>query len=279
MAVLPPKKGSQRRPALRGNILQDTTRGVERTRIWPEKRGSRQTRKQREQVEWFRQANYAFKLMDPECQRMFRDAAAGTSLYPRDVFSIMASGGLFALVVEDGKIAYPMESIQSVSASLDALSQKPGYTLVRGKQFWEAQPSNPGGGALSARAILDAPRPLPPSAGVISWDATSFADIEAWNPAEPTRLTVPSGITRVTIGASIRFDGGAAGNVSMDIRKNGLLICAQSGASGYVAYNGTIVTGPVEVEAGDYFELAISRSNTAAKTIDPGPSSFYMTIG
>ncbi len=279
MAVLPPKRGSQRRPALRGNILQDTTRGVERTRKWPDKRGSRQTRGQLDQQEWFRQANWAFKLMDPKSQAILRHAAEGTSLYPRDVFSIMASGGFFALVMEDGKVAYPMATIQAVSESLDSITQTIGYTLVRGPQFWHGAPPAPGGGPLATRLVMDAPKALPPSGSVIQWDRSAFNELEAWDPIAKDRLTVPASVLRVTVGASIRFDGGAAGNVSMDILRNGALVCAQSGASGYVAYNGSIVTGPLDVAAGDYFQLRISRSNTAAKVVDIAGTAFYMTFG
>lgn len=140
MAILPPKRGSQRRPSMRGNLLQDTTRGVERNRAWPEPRGSRQTRAQREQTDWFRQANWAFKLQDPKTIQMFTEAAAGTSLYPRDIFSIMAAGGLFSLAVENGKVMYPMQSVLAVSESLDVIGQSEGSILYRGADRWYVKP-------------------------------------------------------------------------------------------------------------------------------------------
>lgn len=140
MAILPPKRGGQRRPSMRGNLLQDVVRGTERSRAWPEKRGSRQTPGQREQVDWFRQANWAFKLQDPKTIAMFIHAAQGTSLYPRDVFSIMAAGGLFAVNLPGGKAAYPMASVLAVSESLDVLSQQQGFILIRGVDRWEGRP-------------------------------------------------------------------------------------------------------------------------------------------
>src|SRR3546814_16898309 len=88
---------------MRGNLLQDVVRGVERNRAWPSPRLSNRTRAQIDQSEWFRTVNWAFKFMAPDMQAAFIRATHRTSLYPRDLFSIMLSGGLAWIVGADGK--------------------------------------------------------------------------------------------------------------------------------------------------------------------------------
>lgn len=279
MAILPPKRGSKRRPSMRGNLLQDTTRGVERNRAWPEPRGSRQTRAQREQTDWFRQANWAFKLQDPKTIQMFTEAAAGTSLYPRDIFSIMAAGGLFSLVKDDGKVMYPMQSILAVSESLDVITQTIGATLVRGPERWTAGPLIPPTGKLSTRAVMSADKALPASGQIFAWDAAPINELQAWSSPQASRLTVPASITRVELGFIFTATGGAAGNVAANIYKNGQIIAAQSASSGYAGYNLCVLTGPIDVTPGDYFEAAVARSSAAAKTLVALSTGFWMSAG
>src|SRR3546814_15330390 len=79
--------------------------------------------------------------MAPDMQAAFIRATHRTSLYPRDLFSIMLSGGLAWIVGADGKRYYPMATKQAVSESLDVISQVPSYTLIRGPTFRQAGPT------------------------------------------------------------------------------------------------------------------------------------------
>lgn len=279
MAVLPPGKGSQRRPSFRGNILQDTTRGVERTRIWPEPKGSRQTKAQLDQQEWFRQVNWAFKYMAPAAQAAFTNATKDTALYPRDLLSMIASGNFVALKLEDGRIAYPMPYMQAVSESLDTISQQIGYTLVRGPQFWTATPLNAPQGVLVSRATLLAQQAVASGNILINWGAATTDEMGMWSPANPSRLTVPANIGRLEVGGSYDISGGAVSNCSIQIWKNGVNIAEQTLASGYTAQRMNIFTGPIDVAPGDYFQLGYTIATPASKTLFTSRTSLWAKFG
>jgi hypothetical protein len=145
MAVLPPKKGSSsRRPSLRGVIQQDITRGVERSRAWPPKRGKNVHPKTKAQMDVFRQAQWAWKFMDARIQADITAAVHGSPIMPRDVWLMMISGRLWWFLNADGKKEFSMAVIKDVSASLDVFSQTEGMMLRRGAELWEAlDPSDP----------------------------------------------------------------------------------------------------------------------------------------
>lgn len=248
--------------------MQDTVRGVERTRIWPEKRGSRQTKGQIDQQDWFRQANWAYKLMDPKSQAIIAAAAKGTSLYPRDVFSIMASGGLFWLNLGEEGIAHTMSTIQAVSESLDTITQKPGFTIIRGPQFWKGQQADVRPASLISRAILSAPRLIPGGAHNFIWDGTSIDELDLWDAATPERLTIPPNISRVSLGVNLFASGGTATTSQCSITKNGDILVSETRASGVSAYGTSLSTGPIEVEAGDYFIVRPSLTSPGNATLN-----------
>lgn len=120
--------------------MQDVVRGVERARAWPRPKGSNQTPAQLSQQEWFRQANWAFKYADSKVQASCRKATHRTSLYPRDIFTMMAKGKVFTLLDEDNFRIWPLAYVLDVSASLDAISQIPGTILIRDTDRWRAIP-------------------------------------------------------------------------------------------------------------------------------------------
>ena len=279
MAVFPPGRGSQRRPSMRGNLLQDVVRGVERNRAWPSKRLSNQTPEQKKQTEWFRQANWAFKYMAPDIQEIFRKATHLTSLYPRDLFSIMASGGLAFIAKENGKKYFPMATKLAVSESLDAISQVPGYTLIRGPQFWQAAPVAPGPASLTSRIGLTADTPVLTGARYMPFNTASINDLGAWSPAQPGRLIVPAGVKRVETGATIRAEGGNASNVAIQIRKNGIVIASQQVASGFTDCANQVSTGPINVVPGDIIQLYYYFGSPSSKTIRANETAMWMKWG
>jgi hypothetical protein len=90
------------------------------------------------QMEYFRQVQWAFKLMPGIVQRAFANAVKGTPLMPRDLFLMCISGRLAELQLEDGRRIYPMVAVKDVSNSLDMITQVVGSLLFRGEDGWQA---------------------------------------------------------------------------------------------------------------------------------------------
>lgn len=279
MAIFPPKKGALRRPSFRGALLQDTTRGTERNRGWPEPKGSNQTRKQLEQQEWFRQANWAFKYIDPKSQQMFTRATHNTSLYPRDIATIMMAGGLFRLLLPDGKVAWPMPAILAVSESLDALSQTPGYTLIRGIDRWIGAPQNTPPGQLSSRF-----RPLN-NLGVVTgsntvpWGVAEWDELGMHMPSTPGFIRVPANVSRLSLGCQVRAYGGSATSFALRIFRNNIAVAEVGGASGYNEFQAQCQTGPISVAEGDTFEVRYQLSNASGKTMQASATNLWAKFG
>lgn len=150
-----------RRPALRGSLQLDIVNGQERARAWPKKRGRPKSALTREQVDTFRQCQWAIKYWPPEMQKACAEAVAGTPLLPRDLMTMIMYGRFVQVGYEDGgRDLYSMAQLNDVSQSLDVISSTPGDTLVRGAEYWQGVPFSGGGGGSTANLIpWSAPRP------------------------------------------------------------------------------------------------------------------------
>lgn len=224
MAALPPKGPTvTRRPSLKGLLMQDVSNGVERQRRWPRDRGKTIPKETREQMEWFRQAQWATKYMDPKMLMTFVRATQDTPLLPRDIATMMFAGRLFNFTTAEGRKIYAMSNKTDVSESLDALSQTEGHTLIRGPEFWTSTPPIVANrqGAVITRPLFyvigaaDTWRSLPLSTEVM--DQSTF-----WNAAQPTRITVPlQGWYNMTFESNRTAMTGAYGGLA--IFKNGVI--------------------------------------------------------
>ncbi|MGL5733669.1 MAG: hypothetical protein ACRCYS_02290 [Beijerinckiaceae bacterium] len=193
MSVLPPSgKTPERRPSLKGSLMQDVSNGAERTRAWPRKRGKSLHPKTKEQMEWFRQAQWATKYMDPKQMVIFSEMTKGTPLLPRDIATMMMAGRLFRFIVEDGRKIYSVQSQNDVSDSLDALSQTIGTTLIRTPEGWRGQPP-PSGAAFGA--IINQVGGLFSAGNALqqinNWGAPSIDQRAYWDPLNPQKFTIP----------------------------------------------------------------------------------------
>lgn len=147
-------KNRPRRPSLRGSLMLDISSGQERARAWPKKRGKPKSEKTREQNEWFRQAQWATKYWPPKLQIACAEAVKGTPLLPRDLMTMIMAGRFVQIGFEDGsRDLYSMAQLNDVSQSLDVITSEPGYTLIRGEDYWEGVPYGGGGGGGGAWAI------------------------------------------------------------------------------------------------------------------------------
>lgn len=127
-----------RRDSNRGGSYSYVRNGVEVTAKWPRPRGHNLPQKTLDQMEYFRQVQWAFKYSAPAVQTSFSNAVRGTPLMPRDLFLMVQSGRAFLFIDPDGMKWFPMATIRDVSASLDALGQIKGVMLIRGEEFWQA---------------------------------------------------------------------------------------------------------------------------------------------
>lgn len=105
----------------------------------------------------------------------------------------------------------------------------------------------------------------------ISWNVEDFDDAGFYDAGSPTRLTVPSGVTRVRVDAAgflSDLTGGSSNLlVHVAIRLNGTRITSFIGLAGNAgAASATVTTGVIDVTPGDYFELHMRSPNDSSVT-------------
>lgn len=93
----------------------------------------------------------------------------------------------------------------------------------------------------------------------VPWEGTLYNTSGFWDPANPTRLTVPKGVKMVKIAANVLWSSNATGSRLLRIKKNG----EYTAGLPYVLRitEGTAATqgssGAIQVKEGDYFELEV----------------------
>lgn len=221
-----------RMPSMRGRVVYRVVDGHIRVQAWPRKAGPPKTAEHQFRVDKFRNVAKVIKYIDPEIQRQFREAVAGTPLLPGDLLTAMIYNRLTGVLLPDGTRLYPMPARQDVSASLDAISQLPGYMLIRGEEFWEGIPPGedgevlqwqadtgpawvPGGGLGGGTGIIlrNAAVSVPNNnfGFVATFSTVVHADTGYWDAAQPTEIQIPS--TGLYIfGANAQFDSNGTGN-------------------------------------------------------------------
>src|SRR3546814_17471782 len=163
------------------------------------------------------------------------------------------------MVGADGKRYYPKAKKQAGRESLYVISQVPGYTRIRGPQFWQAGPIAPGPQALSTRLRMNTSKAVLAGNQPIPFDAATFDEIGAWSASLPNQLTVPEGVTRLLIGGNVRTAGGSSTNVAIQIRINGAVIASQQNASGYQTIRPRAQTGTTDVTAAGVKQCTIKE--------------------
>jgi hypothetical protein len=162
MAVLPPKgRTVDRRPSLRGKVMQDVSQGVERNRAWPPKRKKNLPEVTKDQNDLFRQYQWATKYWPPKLYIQAMQAVKGTPLLPRDLMTMIMANRLAVITMEDGTRKFPMTAVQDVSASLDAITQIEGQSIRRGSDYWEGFTPGGGGGEWTLIGVEEITSPVP----------------------------------------------------------------------------------------------------------------------
>lgn len=241
-----PKK--QRFPSFVGQIIVDTYRGQLRVRKWPRKRGRPKSAAVRAGNEWFKKVVKLMKIAAPSQQAVAIDAAKGTGLYPRDLLMNAMSGGMFDIVLPDGRVltaGHPfLEEVMFLGAVLEQDTPQALPTLTY--------------------TSLTFPTPV--------IDTTGFWDILA-----PTRLTIPAGVEVVNLFAGWKDNDAVANYVNVPaIRKNGVFIArAPHDTVGFGG--GGIVSGPRPVVLGDWFDFQV-RPNKNVSTAGDQESFFAVQV-
>jgi hypothetical protein len=128
--------GSNRRPSFHNVLYQCTWRGTEVARKWPKGRGKSIAAKTRDQMEFFRQVQWAFKFTDHRIIQQYAEAVAGTPLLPRDLYLSAMAGRMLAFYTPEGRLVVSVPANNDVSQTLDFLGSEVGSILLRTEEGW-----------------------------------------------------------------------------------------------------------------------------------------------
>jgi len=120
---------------------------------------------------------------------------------------------------------------------------------------------------------------------VIDWQETGYDTDSIWNIANPSRLTVPAGVSFVQLWASVNWTSSRTGTVKLRFLLNGggnfLFGLTQSEYEGITLGGSELVSPPLSVIGGQYFELEVTQTSGAPVQIDLGEEQetcFAMSI-
>lgn len=173
-----------------------------------------------------------------------------------------------------GALSLSQENIQQVATGPLSVSAGDYFTLGKGTGgtenytggIWlgiEVLPSS----TKYATVSMTANQAL--SAGVstaLIWD-NEVADVGGWhdNATNNTRLTVPSGVTRVKLVGNTYSTSLVNTPYNLEIKKNGATVAGGGIMGSYYTGQMNLSSAVLEVAAGDYFELI--ATSTAAQTV------------
>lgn len=283
MAVNETGKRGRKGPAFTKRIQQDVVRGVPRVRAWPPKKPVARSAKWTEQIEWFRQANWATKFWPAEYHWTIREATKGSPFYPRDIMLMLMSGRFAYISFTDGTTVYPMAARQDISQSLDVLSNQPNSVLVRGPEWWTAaqaplanmvlQSGPVGGPPFWATVPFSTPYARLINMTTINVPAGTSPQVTGWTVQEDTlnawdatkqAYVVPAGVSLVEATMQFEFQAGSNSSLAAYVRVNGVTQ-AQVGTTQSAFYEAIVQASIIPVVAGDEitFFLFSSVSRTA----------------
>ena len=102
----------------------------------------------------------------------------------------------------------------------------------------------------------------------IPWDAAVYDTDGFWVAGNPTRLTVPAGVSRIRLKGNLDWTFGGSGYRHLWTYKNDALFfgAAKESDVGDAGIQ-SIGTAVVDVTAGDYFELIARQTSGATKNV------------
>lgn len=109
----------------------------------------------------------------------------------------------------------------------------------------------------------------------VSWDAETLDIGGFWTAGQPTRLTIPSGISKVRLSSNVEWANNSTGRRDISITKNGTTLYPGVGQRTKNAVNeswDTVNTGVISVITGDYFEVIVYQNS--GSSLDVGGDVF-----
>jgi len=106
------------------------------------------------------------------------------------------------------------------------------------------------------------------SATNISFTSADYDTLSFWSAGSPTRITIPSGVSKVRLSAELQYAANATGARTFQINKNGSGVYnGRASVNGSAASTSTsgfgmnCSTAVINVSAGDYFEVNTSQNS------------------
>lgn len=237
-----------RGPSIRGSLVVYPLRGRLVVRSWPKKRGKKLHPKVREQVEWFKEAVQLAKYADPESQRRAIEWSKGTGLYPRDLIVHAMAGNLLEFADENDNV-YKKHKFATETAVFQ------GARVVRTTNI--TIPSN--------------------TTFRINWQSPILQTTPIWSPSNPDRLTVPDGVSIVSVEAGLQSSVTQGGLWVHLIKDAAGTLYSGAGSEFNGFRNIAASTGPIPVSPGDYF--VVDTFTVGARQLTAGSSVFFsMTL-
>jgi hypothetical protein len=114
----------------------------------------------------------------------------------------------------------------------------------------------------------------------IMWSGIVYDDLGIWNISNPSRLTVPQGVTKIRLIANTRWDFGETGRKHVTFNKNGT---AFPGTAVDIRLStnrsqANICTPVLNVTAGDYFEVVVYQDSGAPMNIAGESNSIWASM-
>jgi hypothetical protein len=104
----------------------------------------------------------------------------------------------------------------------------------------------------------------------VAWGAAVYDTDGYWDAGRPTRLTVPAGVSRVQLKASLDWASGSAGARQIWLHKNGTHFSRSAAARDEVANVRGVASAVVDVVVGDQFEVMARQSTGSMADIAVG---------
>jgi len=228
----------QRFPSLSGKLIIYDHRGQLVAGSWPRKRGRPKSKWVRVQNAWFKEAARLAKHAPASQQLLAMNATRNLGLLWRDVLTRTISEGMFDFTLPDGRL------IQHRRPFLENVVFQ-GAILKLTSTF-----SLPGAAQTT-----------------ISWPLPVIDTFGFWDPAQPTRLTIPPGVNVVSLSAGWESTLNLLDNVTVGfLMRNGARITRQ--AQNELGVPGCNTNyGALDVVPGDFFEFAVFTDKATAAQV------------
>lgn len=106
----------------------------------------------------------------------------------------------------------------------------------------------------------------------IDWDATEYDTDSFWDIAQPARLTIPAGVTRVRLTAGMHDASSVTGQMIVSVLLNDTDFYSRNEIDTSGGDSASVATPVIDVVEGDYFTLNSFVTN--ARTLDANTSNY-----